>query len=1184
MCADPSMALVMRGLKVQIQTMSKALATNVASIVLSAALVLGFAFTFATPAKADTLSNLQAQVAALMAQIQSLSGGTTMTTGACFTFTTNYTVGRSGNEVVQLQKFLNAHGFTVSTTGAGSAGNETSYFGTRTKMAVVAFQNANAASVLTPVGLTSGTGYWGPSSRAAANGMCTMTGTTGTGTGTGTGTVTPTGSGVTVAAGTQPAATLAPAGAIRVPFTTFMLTNNSSAAVTVNGVTVQRTGLAQDNNFAGVVLVNSTGLQIGNSQTFDSNHMATVGGTFTINPGQTMTLTVAGNIANSTTAHSGEIPSITVTAVNTTAPVSGSLPIIGASQTINTTLAIGSITTGVSSFDPNNSTTKNFGDTAIKFTGVRFTAGSGEDMKMFSIRWRLNGSASASDIGNVMTNVNGTTYPATISADGRYYTSTFPGGILLSKGNSVDVYAQGDLVGSNSSGRVVELDIDKTSDVYFVGQTYGYGIPVTLAGSCVVLFTSTAHATCMSTAAPTLQPWLQGSTVTVQAGSVTAIQKATSVPSANVALNVPNQVLGGFTTNFLGENVTIQGMTLNMGTSSATVAPFTLVRIVDENGVVVAGPNDMTTGSASLTFTSSITFKTGSHTYTIQGKLASTFLNGDTFAVTVRPSTWTSPQGANSGNAITGVTSIIDFPLNTMTVRAAALNVSASPNPAAQNVVAGSQSLLVANIQLDASQSGEDIRLSSFPIFETNVSGTPSGNLTGCQLMNGTTALNTGTNVLNSVVAGSNTVTFDNSLTVPKGIVVTLALNCNLSSAAVATNSFQFGVSSLPTATGVQSGNTIVPTLVSGNSGLMTISTGAVVAVTIDPSSPSYTVQADGTTGVTVGVIKLRASNENFNLSKLGLTAANGLYGASSTGSGNAASAAGDLVTVYLYNSSNILLGTAIFTGTGSTATSTLISPFMILRDTDTLITVKADLARIGVSSAGGIGNLITIDPLNFEGTGASSGQTVRGGATAGVAGVRLFNTFPTLALDTLPTTGIADGRLTHFKVTSNSSGPVGINQFNFSVSTTSATVTNVQLYGFTDSGYSQAISGQGTGGQIGSTLSSIPNNVTFSMTPTTNPVEVPAGQTYYFELRSSVAGVITGSSVVTKLLGDSAYPTAVLTSGYNVATSSALTAGSNFIWSGNSTTTSASGMIDWSNGFSISGLPSSGLIQTRSN
>src|SRR5665213_3069735 len=144
--------------------MVKALTTkNVVTVLAALALTLGISFASIAPAKADTTSDLQAQVAALLAQIQALQGSTTTTTSTsagCYTFTQNLNLRKSGGEVMWVQQFLNNHGFTVATTGAGSPGNETSYFGPATKRAVIAFQNAYAANILTPVGLTSGNGNW----------------------------------------------------------------------------------------------------------------------------------------------------------------------------------------------------------------------------------------------------------------------------------------------------------------------------------------------------------------------------------------------------------------------------------------------------------------------------------------------------------------------------------------------------------------------------------------------------------------------------------------------------------------------------------------------------------------------------------------------------------------------------------------------------------------------------------------------------------------------------------------------------------------------------------------------------------------------------------------------------------------------------------------------------------------
>ena len=64
-------------------------------------------------------------------------------------------------DVKKLQQFLNARGFTVSAKGAGSTGNETTYFGAATRAAVIRFQKAHA---ITPT-----QGYVGSITRAKVN-------------------------------------------------------------------------------------------------------------------------------------------------------------------------------------------------------------------------------------------------------------------------------------------------------------------------------------------------------------------------------------------------------------------------------------------------------------------------------------------------------------------------------------------------------------------------------------------------------------------------------------------------------------------------------------------------------------------------------------------------------------------------------------------------------------------------------------------------------------------------------------------------------------------------------------------------------------------------------------------------------------------------------------------------------
>ena len=129
---------------------------------------------------------------------------------------------------------------------------------------------------------------------------------------------------------------------------------------------------------------------------------------------------------------------------------------------------------------------------------------------------------------------------------------------------------------------------------------------------------------------------------------------------------------------------------------------------------MVAGPVDeattCTTG-CTVTFTDTITFPTGRHVYTIKGKIPSSTTNGATVIVSTTPSGWGSPTGQTSGSTVT--ISQANFAMNTMTVKAAALDVAVSSTPAAQNIVAGGQGVTFANYQFDATQSGEDVRFSS---------------------------------------------------------------------------------------------------------------------------------------------------------------------------------------------------------------------------------------------------------------------------------------------------------------------------------------------------------------------------------------------------------------------------------------------------------------------------------------
>jgi hypothetical protein len=467
-----------------------------------------------------------------------------------------------------------------------------------------------------------------------------------------------------------------------------------------------------------------------------------------------------------------------------------------------------------------------------------------------------------------------------------------------------------------------------------------------------------------------------------------------------------------------------------------------------------------------------------------------------------------------------------------------------------------------------------------------------ASDLTGCTLSDAGTSLNTGSRTVNTLTDNTKvTFSFDNSLIVTKGTVKTLALTCNLITSPSATAFIvnRDNTDSDYSVTGVTSGGTVTPTYGSATvGGTMTVQTGSLTA-SIDPSSPAYALAAGGTMGQTMSVIKLKATNEDVNLTKIGLVL-------TAVSAGNSNNVAGNLTQVTLYKA-GAPIGTAIFASGATVATSTLTAPLTLTKDMDTLITVKADLADIGTSQPGTEGDLVKVDLDSTEGTGGSSGSTIRTGAATGASGVRVYNTFPVMALDSLGSTGIGDGKLLRFKVTADSHGDVGIYKFNFTIATTTLTASNFGLFGYTDTSYSSPMSGSfGDGsGQVDTTLSTTTatcrtvtsDNYTTAAGSTctqaaglttlvikaaTNPVEVPAGTTRYFELRASLSGNASGASTVTKLLSDTSNATGTA-SGVSPNT---------FVWSPNATTTAVFNSNDWVSGYGIVGFPTSGILQAR--
>lgn len=150
---------------------------------------------------------------------------------------------------------------------------------------------------------------------------------------------------ITVSTSVQPSNTLAPQGAI-VPFTSVTLTNTGSVPVTVDNLTFQRNG-ATDAVFQGFTLTDELGvvtpLSIASVYGSYQNHLAQFAAPITIAAGQSKTLTLNGKIASNLSSYNSQTVKLLIvgfdnTNVTYTTMGSGQLPIVGAMDTLSSTL------------------------------------------------------------------------------------------------------------------------------------------------------------------------------------------------------------------------------------------------------------------------------------------------------------------------------------------------------------------------------------------------------------------------------------------------------------------------------------------------------------------------------------------------------------------------------------------------------------------------------------------------------------------------------------------------------------------------------------------------------------------------------------------------------------------------------------------------------------------------------
>mgnify|MGYP001614576693 FL=1 len=313
----------------------------------------------------------------------------------------------------------------------------------------------------------------------------------------------------------QPVSSLAPKSALYVPFTKFSLTAEH-ADVEVRDVVVERTGPSVNNAFDYLSLLDEGGTELSYAY-LRNTQRATFPGAFTVLAGNTKTLTIAGNMQADISAYDGQAAILQLISIQSSSPLFGNLPIRGTLQTFNSSISIGTAPMILSGYDPAAARTRVITDDDIRFSAVRVSAGSTEDIRLDGITWDQAGSASPTDISDVRVWVEGIAY-ATENA-GRKYTASFEDGIKVTKGHAADIWITADIL-HGAANRTIKFDIRSSTDVWITGMSYGFGIAPYADGNTADTGESVFLTSDGTTDGNALTPFFSGSTVNVVSATV----------------------------------------------------------------------------------------------------------------------------------------------------------------------------------------------------------------------------------------------------------------------------------------------------------------------------------------------------------------------------------------------------------------------------------------------------------------------------------------------------------------------------------------------------------------------------------------------------------------------------------------------------------------------------------------
>lgn len=968
---------------------------NVATIVLAVTLVLGLSFAFATPAKAQTLEQLQAQINTLLAQIAALTGGSTSTGGSCTaTFTRNHQMGDNGGEVMAIQKFLNSNGFQIAASGAGSPGNETSTFGSLTRAAVSKFQAAN--------GITPTAGYWGPVTRAKANSMCSTTGGTGT-------VITGNGLRVALASDNPTFGTLVKSQGIA-ELAKFTFSNPTGAPVTVTNLAFKRIGVSTDSDLSNVYLyqgaqriTDPAGIS---SSVFNFNNS---NGVFTVPAGGSVTVSVRADIGST----NGNQVGVQLTGVTASGALDGSVvfPISGSTFLIsNATIATatwGAATPSGGTYAPSNEVTVFQSTLTVNNRAVWLK----------SIQFENRGSTKDADFQNIKLLIKGNQVGTTGTLVGDKITFDLTANPLRLETGGNEVRLVADIVGG--SGETFDFQVRRGIDINLVDSELNQPL------------------------APSAPTAVTANTVE---GVSLSVVKANTSPTSNVAVGSSNVLWSRFEFRAAGDDLKVEQITVDVDTTAGDGMDNVRIML---NGVQVGSTQDVgSTGSetgTAFSLGSSMILKAGqTATVEVYGDAkeadGTNFANAATVEVGVSIAT-NDTEGMSSGDRLGSAISEVEG--NQITVSSSSITGTKASGYGNQTMVAGTNNAKLGSFTLSTG-STEGVNVNTIVL---NLSSAEAATITDLRLVDNST----GTQIGSTKSSPSTSNSFGVNLAMASSQTKTIDVYANIKSGANA-GSFIVDLDDTTGGTGATTGQSVT---IGSDVSLQTITVGSgTLTVARDAGTPVNSNVIAGSSMVHVGRFDFSAANSAYTVQEVKIKVPADAATSVSNVTLKYKNSAGVEQTV----SQALALSSGVQTHATATFTGlTMYVPLNDSTDLDVYVDVPTTTS--GSKSGAAISVLIdagegfkAIDGAGTSDTTAATSD-VNSAASSGYGTKYVKKSVPTLTRLTTGYTAntVASGvDLYRFSVTADAAGAIDWRELSFTVTTVGAEFTTFQLYDVT--------------------------------------------------------------------------------------------------------------------------------------